>query len=186
MVSVRADVRRAERALGNLRRLVPIASRQALNRAGITLRKEARNNLADLVRPRRKKDISSAITLQRATRTRPYIQIVTKDAHLGLERTRETRVQSFRRGKRRVQRVRFRGKTLRGAFRPKGIRPEGAIVSQRPGKYSTGTRRLKRLYAYSLLQETRSKRLLTKLEPTARRRWRIEFRRALANQMRRA
>ena len=187
MISVQSDVRRVERALDDMqRRKVPTATRQALNRAGITIRKHHRNNLADELRPRRKGDISDAVALTKATRVRPLITLTTSEKYLHLGQSKDTRVQSYKKGKRRVQRVRFRGRIIEGAFRPTGLTAQTSIFRQAEGKYRTGNRRIRKLYAYSILQDLVKKRLHQKLEKLSAERFQIELQRALDNELRKS
>lgn len=162
-------------------RQIARAEVQAINRTATTLKKEAGNLVAAKVQPQRKRDTGDAITIKRATRVSRQATITLNERHLPLDKVKGVRVVSFLKGRRRVQRVTYRGRILDGAFRPKNlVRGDKAIFAQSRGRYSTGTRRVKRLYAYSLLQEVDRDRLLRKLEPVARRRFSIELARALS------
>jgi hypothetical protein len=187
MITVRSNIKSITASLDELqRRKVPTATRQALNRVGITIRKKHRNNLSEELRPRRKGDVSKAVTLTKATRLKPYVRVTSNEKFLHLGQSKDARVQSYRKGKRRAQRVRFRGRIVEGAFRPKGLTTNTSIFRQTTGKYKTGNRRIKKLFAYSLLQELEKNRLHAKLNKPAAERFEIEFGRALANQLRRS
>jgi hypothetical protein len=191
MITVRSNIKSITASLDELqRRKVPTATRQALNRAGITLRKEHRNNMARELNPRRKSDVSKAVSLKRATGKRQFIEIITDEFYLGLGQSKDTKVTSFRKGKRRVQRVRFRGRLIKGAFRPKNLRNQqgrqgrSIFVGNPPGKYTTGSRKIRKLFAFSFLQELEKKKIYKEIESVARDRFQIEFARALENQLR--
>jgi hypothetical protein len=198
MISVKSDIQDVVSSLTAIeRKKVPRSTRAALNRLGITIRKVHRANLVEEVNPRRKGDVSKAVTLEKATaanrkrgtRGRDFIEIITNEDYLHLGQVRDTKVSSFRKGKRRAQRVRFRGRVVRGAFRPTNLRnQEGrqgrSIFKQAPGKYRTGSRKIRKLYAFSILQELVKKRLHKKLNKISASRFEIEFQRALANELR--
>lgn len=180
MIRVSSNVQRIARELGARKEKIAPATRAALNRVGVTLRKEARQNLAKATNARRQGDAAKAIALNRATASRLRVEVVTLDRSLPLADSKDTRVQSGGRG-RRSQRVTFRGKLIQGAFRPAKLpRFKGVITAKEPGRYASGTRRLKWLFAYSFLQETKKRRLLDKLEPVARARFDVEIHRALS------
>lgn len=191
MISVRSTMSDVTSQLTELeRRKIPKATRQALNRLGVTVRKVHRDNLAEELQPRRKRDVSKGVDFTKARAGKPYIELVTNEDFLHLGQVKDTKIQSYRKGKRRVQRVRFRGRTVKGAFRPTNLKNSGggagrSIFRQAPGKYSTGSRRIRKLYAFSILQELEKKKLHKRVEKISAKRFRIEFGRALANQLRR-
>lgn len=85
MITVRSNIKSITASLDELqRRKVPTATRQALNRVGITIRKKHRNNLSEELRPRRKGDVSKAVTLTKATRLKPYVLVTSNEKFLHL------------------------------------------------------------------------------------------------------
>lgn len=179
-ISLESEFNLAIEKLNLMPAKVQRASQQALNRVGITARKEARNLVAEEVEPKRKGDTSEAIQIERATQSSRRIVLTINEKHLPLDKVKGVRVLSFRQGNRRVQLVTYRGRRLKGAFRPTNLtQGNRAIFKQVPGKYQTGNRKVKRLYAFSILQETDKSRILKRLDPIVRRRFNIEFGRTL-------
>lgn len=180
-ISVESDFNQAFRELDETPKRLARAGVTAVNRTVVTVRKEARTAVAEKVEPRVKRTTNEAIDMKRATIATRAATITINERYLGLEKVKRVKVVSFRKGRRRVQKVSYRGRVLKGAFRPKNLtKGDKAIFKQVDGRYATGNRKVQRVYAYSILQETDKAAILERLEPIARDRFRIEFSRALA------
>lgn len=186
-LTVTSNIDHANSILSQLSRgKINTAARQAVNRVATTVRKEASADLITQIQPRRKGDVSKHVTIEKASAARAVATISVTNESLGLDKIKTVRVQSFKRGKRRVQRVTWRGKEIKGAFRPINlVKGNKAIFRQAPGKYRTGNRKVKRLYAYPILQEFEHAAVEVTMFKTVNKRWPVEFTRAINNQLRR-
>ena len=185
--SIKSDVAAAGRILPQLSRgKIRTAARQAINRTATTVRKEAMADLIEDVQPRVKGTVNKQAAIEKAKGQILNARIVITDRSLALDQVKQVRVRSFRKGNRRVQKVVWRGREIKGAFRPTNlVKGNKAIFKQVRGKYATGNRKVKRLYAYPILQEFLKNDVESTMEKTAAKRWPIEFTRAINNQLRR-
>ncbi len=180
-IVLKGEIGKIARHIEASRARIDRAKVQAVNRVARDAAAQVRKELVEEINPRRKREINRAVVVKRASRLRRRAEIVTNERYIPLEQSKDTRVRSFRRGRRRVQRVTYKGKEIKGAFRPNNFTAGGnALTTQAPGRYSTGNRRLKRLYTFSILQQYESADVPETLERFVRPRIEREFSRALA------
>jgi len=171
-------------------KVVKVATRQALNRAATGTTGEIRRELAqELKTPQ--KNVKPAMSLKKASARDLSAELTVKGGKrslIPLDKTRDARVTSFRKGKRRTTRVRFRGKVIRGAFAATVGNRKRAIFSQvagAPRSPRTGNIRIQRLYTFTPAQEFESKNLDDKATRIGNKRFDKAFSDALTNQLRR-
>lgn len=155
MVSVKANIDSVMSGMKGLERKAPRIIQMALNQTGRKIRTRARAELVQKMNPRKKSEVNKLVNLIPATQVSRVATIRVKEGHFGLEKTKDARVRSFRKKKRRVINVFFRGKQIKGAFRPKnlpGHLKDTILARQVPGKTRAGNRKFERLWAYSPLQ----------------------------------
>jgi len=187
MISVTAHIESVTSALSELQRdVVPRATQQALNRAADTVRSRTTKEIARVMALRRQGLLKGIIVLHKASKNSLSATVTTSDKNLGLEDTKNTVVRVYRKGKRRISKVVFKGQTLDGAFRIEQIgNLSRGIFKAGEGKYGSGNRKVKRLFAYPVLQELIHGQIDKIQEQVGTERFEVEFDRALANELRR-
>jgi len=171
-VTVKATVDEVTQGLEQLKGRIKTRTRQAINDAGKKARTATRRKLIEEIKPRVKRDVNSVVTYQNASALTMTGVVRVKEKGIGIEKVKDSKITSFlkkqsRGGKRRVIKLRFRGKIIKGAFKPKGLKegaPKGFIAKPAAGKFRTGNRKFERVFAFDAYQETRKKRIFQKIE----------------------
>lgn len=186
---MRRDVKEVIRGLNELeKKRVPTATVQALNRAGSTVKTRTIREMREELALKNQKKLRKAIRQEKASRVRMTTAVIVKSEWFGVEDTKHAKIRtSTRKGRRRFK-VTFKGKTIPNAFKS-----TGGGISTKPvfkpdpdlPRYRTGSRAIKRVFSYPTLQAYRYGKVDRDQEEEGAKRFRVEFDRALENQLRR-
>lgn len=195
MISVRHNIKEATRILPELSEGgIQNAAQQAINRVLTTARKTLVNELAEEIKPKKKGTIRDLTKMQKASRAtnKPVGWVDFYPKPIWLADVKGVQVSPAKKGKRRVYRVRYKGRLLEGAFKTKNVRGakgqgrgDRHIFRGAKGKYATGNRKMKKLWSFHMRQQMEKANVEEVVNRTMAQRFQIEFKRALRNKVRR-